>query len=80
MAGLFDHFEKYDVQAIRAKGKAEAEEEAIAKTIRLAIKHSHTKEETIEDLMEVYELDEATAKEKVKLYWKKESDEVLKNH
>lgn len=78
MAGLFDHFEKYDVQATRAEaraegvevGKKEAREENIAKTIRLLKKHAHTKEEMIVDLIEEYNFSEFEANEKLNLYWK----------
>lgn len=76
MAGLFDHFEKYDVQATRAEaraqgraeGRAEACEEAIGKFIRASVEYNVTKEMICLQLIKQFELDEAEAKEKINLY------------
>ena len=85
VAGLFDHFEKYDVQATRAeaqrlgleegrlKGRLEEQEAGIEKTIRLLKKHLLSKEQVVSDLVEEYQLSEEDAKEKVEQYWNETS-------
>ena len=94
MAGLFDHFEKYDVQATRAKARAEGRtegrkearaeerENGIRNMINLAIDFGSTKEGICEQLMKYYELSAEEALKKVELYWElheAENNSVVEN-
>lgn len=79
--GLFANFEPYDVQATRrearekgreegrAEGKLGEMENGIRRLVLVNKKHGCTRDETREDLMEQYLLEESAAAEKVELYW-----------
>ena len=69
MGELFKHFQGYDVQEVRRQER----ERSVKKTIEIAKKHKISQEETKEDLMEQYDLQEKEAEEKIELYWKEES-------
>lgn len=65
MGRLFENFETYDVQETRRiareKGIKEGIREGIRNLIRTNKKHEITKEETVSDLMETYNLSDEEA-------------------
>lgn len=65
MAGLFDHFEKYDIQAARAEGRAEGMKNLVKTLMELGV----DKDEAYRQLRKCYELTETEADEKMQMYW-----------
>ena len=73
MGRLFENFETYDVQetrrVAREEGIKEGIKEGIMNLIRTNKKHEITKEETVSDLMETYNLSDEEAHNTVELFW-----------
>ena len=69
MGRLFSNFEPYDVQETRRVAREEEKEEGIRKLVRIVRNLGVSQELTARQLAEQYELSEADALKKVKLYW-----------
>lgn len=85
MGELFSNFKGYDVQATRREareegrkegrkegqleGREEAREQGIEKLVKVIKNLTDSKEITVKQLMEQYELSEETARDKVERYW-----------
>ena len=72
MAGLFDHFEKYDIQAVRAEAREKAREKASKVLIETSQELGASREDTYTRLLNKMELTEEEAARYLAEYWKEE--------
>lgn len=77
MGKLFENFEAYDVQETRRVAREEGIrvgieqgiEQGIRNLIRTNKKHGISKDETVSDLMELYNLSDEEAHKTIELFW-----------